>query len=117
MDRRGQGHWHYLVVIGHSLRGLETAKILTFSGIFGQIDAAIYDSQSPAAALVKICFEARTSIDLAVGSVDLYFLFVQNTGGWCGQFAHWVARFSVRPFATAGPFLVFMGALSWLPHD
>lgn len=30
-----------LVVIGHTLRGLETAKLLSFSDDFGRVDAAI----------------------------------------------------------------------------
>ena len=36
-----------LVVIGHSLRGLETADILSFSGVFGRIDAFIYAFHMP----------------------------------------------------------------------
>lgn len=36
-----------LVVIGHTLRGLESAKILDFSGDFGRVDAAIYAFHMP----------------------------------------------------------------------
>lgn len=36
-----------LVVIGHTLRGLESANILSFSGKFGRIDAAIYAFHMP----------------------------------------------------------------------
>lgn len=36
-----------LVVIGHTIRGLESADILSFSGHFGRIDAAIYAFHMP----------------------------------------------------------------------
>ena len=36
-----------LVVFGHTLRGLESATILSFSGIFGSVDAAIYAFHMP----------------------------------------------------------------------
>lgn len=36
-----------LVVIGHTLRGLETANIVSFGGIFGEIDKAIYSFHMP----------------------------------------------------------------------
>ena len=36
-----------LVVIGHTLRGLESAAILSFSGNFGRVDAAIYAFHMP----------------------------------------------------------------------
>ena len=36
-----------LVVIGHTLRGLESANILSFVGDFGRVDAAIYAFHMP----------------------------------------------------------------------
>lgn len=36
-----------LVVIGHTLRGLETADILQFTGVYGRVDAAIYAFHMP----------------------------------------------------------------------
>lgn len=49
-----------LVVIGHTLRGLESARILSFQGYFGQIDHAIYSFHMPLMFLVSGLFLYKT---------------------------------------------------------